>query len=102
MTSLSLPSGHTLYLRTEANGGSSWTEVSLDDGPWLRSRIASLHKLTSRWLDVSAADIPALWEWTTGEALGWRVCEGCGERKPDVRAVEGSDEVWCRNCRGGE
>lgn len=97
MTSLSLPSGHVLYLRTEADGGGSWTEVSLDDGPWLRSRIASLHKLTSRWLDVSEADIPALWEETTGATL-WRVCEGCGCRKPDAVVRDGADSPRCGGC----
>jgi hypothetical protein len=111
---LSLPGGHTFALATTpgddppdapVRGGmgvgmaSSRLWVRLDDGPWTLSERASMAKVLHRWLDIPASDIPAAWEWTTGEALGWRVCEGCGERKPDARVVDGSDEWWCRGCR---
>lgn len=61
-----LPRNHTIETRINAE---SQTELRLDDGPWTRSTIASIHKLNALWLDLSAADIPAAWEETTGERI---------------------------------
>ena len=95
---LTLPNGHTLHLRTSADGGSSWTEVALDDGPWTPSKVASLHKVLHRFLDIPASDIAAAWEEVTGEHVG-HICEGCGRRRIDARVVSGSDCYWCGECR---
>lgn len=94
---ISLPAGHVLDIRTMDDEGSV-TEVRLDGGPWTRSKIASMHKLAARWLDVGVTEIPGVWAETTGETVG-HICEGCGRRRVDARVVDGSDEWWCRGCR---
>lgn len=110
---LSLPGGHTFALATTPGDdppdapplrgmgvgmASSRLWVRLDGGPWTRSAVASMAKVTHRWLDISTGDIPAAWEETTGERIG-HICEGCGVRSVDARVVDGSDEWWCPSCR---
>lgn len=31
----------------------------------------------------------------------WRMCEGCGARKPDARPTSWSDHAWCDDCNNG-
>ena len=90
---LSLPRNHTIETRINAE---SQTELRLDDGPWTRSTIASIHKLNALWLDTE--DIVFGWYASTGQRIG-HICEGCGVRSIEARVVDGSDEWWCRGCR---
>jgi hypothetical protein len=110
--SMSLPNNHTFYLATTPGDdppdapvqrgmgvgmACSRLWVRLDDGPWTLSVKASMAKVLHRWLDIPASDIPAAWEETTGERLGWHTCD-CGRCGPDVRVREGSDEYRCGGC----
>lgn len=65
------------------------------------------------YIDLDVATVPALEalavrrRWSVAQTLRevvtdavvGHVCEGCGQRRVDARAVEGSDEWWCRGCR---